>query len=72
MTDHKIDLSDNSKANDKIGPEPEVKVSSKKEYRVTGQDGLYKNGKNYPKGTVIELDETTANNFKSVGGVEDV
>lgn len=45
------------------------KLPDQKEYTVL--TGLLINGKEYKKGSKIELDEQTANNFKKNGDIKD-
>jgi hypothetical protein len=44
---------------------------SRQAYLVVSKAGLFKNGKHYKKGTSVELDDHTANNFKAAGDIED-
>lgn len=43
---------------------------ARKEYVVTSESGLFKNGKQYKPGSVVELDEDTAGRFIELGEVE--
>lgn len=49
----------------------DVEVPERKDYVVTAEPGLFKNGKQYNKGETVSLDEETAARFKENGEVED-
>lgn len=42
------------------------------EYEVTAENGLFKNGKQYAKGDIIELVKETAERFIAVGEVKEL
>lgn len=43
-----------------------------KEYEVTAEAGLFKNGQHYPKGSLVPLSEKAATNFLREGEVKEV
>lgn len=45
--------------------------TGRKSYTVVSEAGLFKNGKQYKKGSTVELDEATAANFIAAGDVEE-
>lgn len=53
-----------------VTPDPNAGVP-KKSYRVIAEAGLFKRGRQWEKGEIIELDEVTANGFKALGEIED-
>jgi hypothetical protein len=62
--DHKLEINDELKMQEKIGGEnATVKVPELKEYEVTADSGLFKNGKQYMKGEKILLVEQAAKGF---------
>ena len=65
--DHKLEISDEIKANDKPGG-VEVKIPSLNEYEVINE--LFKNGKTYNPGEKIMLVETAAKNFINSGDIK--
>lgn len=50
--------------------EPAANVPSRHEYRVLSEAGLFKNGKQYDQGDIVELDARTASSFLELGEVE--
>lgn len=48
----------------------EAQAPERKTYKVTAENGLFKNGQQYNMGDKIELDEKTAQNFMEIGEVE--
>lgn len=68
MADHKINLGDNTAADDPVAIEAIVR----KPYKVLAETGLFKNGNQYNQGATIELDDKTAANFIAVGEIEPI
>lgn len=69
MADHKLQIDDEQQVEESIGTQlpPD---DGRKDYKVTADDGLFKNGRLYEKGETIRLDELTASNFMELGEVE--
>lgn len=53
-------------------PEALKAGSERREYRVTAEAGLFKNGEQINRGGTVELDEHTAGNFLATGDIEEV
>jgi hypothetical protein len=66
MTDHKLDVNEDAETADATG---EGFAVVRKPYKVVNP--LFKNGKNYKKGSVIELDDKTAENFLAAGDIKE-
>lgn len=66
MSQDNISSTDQPQATTAAGSNPD-----RKEYKVVSKNGLFKRGKEYPKGSPIELDEQTAKNFLAAGDIEE-
>lgn len=69
MADLKLSVNDNSATADAMASAAPVE---RKPYLVTAESGVFKRGKQYDKGEIVQLDEKTAENFKREGDVEDL
>jgi hypothetical protein len=47
-------------------------VAIKKHYIVEAESGIFKNGKEYAKGTTVELNQQAAKNFIAAGDIKEV
>jgi hypothetical protein len=65
-------MNDEAKVTDEIETtvEPAAGVPVRRSYRVTVEGGIFKNGKLYEQGEIVELDEVTAGRFMEIGEVE--
>lgn len=65
-------MNDEAKVTDEIetAVEPSADIPVRLPYRVTVEGGIFKNGKLYEMGEVVELDEVTAGRFMEIGEVE--
>lgn len=66
MADLRIDVNDGTNANEKIVGGP---ILTRKAYTVASPAGINKNGKHYPQGSQVPLDEKTARNFAEAGDI---
>lgn len=65
-------MQDNTSADDEMTADTEsvLSVPERNKYTVTSESGLFKNGKQYDQGDIVDLDEKTAENFINAGEVE--
>lgn len=70
--DHKLEINDDIKSNDKAGSaDVSLTAPEKQEYTVISKAGLFKNGKQYDAGEKILLNAKTAANFLASGDIEE-
>jgi hypothetical protein len=70
MADHKLAVGDESKADSQVNPG--VEPAPRDKYKVIAEGGMFKNGKAYKNGQLVELDEVTAERAIAAGDVEKV
>lgn len=69
MTHHQINVDEqtgDAEAKDQLGPLP----VQRKAYKVKTKTGMFKNGKQYNQGDMVELDEKTAKAAAEAGDIE--
>ncbi len=70
MADHKLNVGDETQADANIAG-PQAPTVERKQYEVTAEGGLFKNGKQYKTGQKVELDSNTATRFIEAGEVKE-
>lgn len=66
-------MEDEQKVEDQVEAtvEPATGAPARNKYRVIVETGIFKNGKEYAPGEIVELDPSTAERFKALGEIED-